>query len=68
MTPAARLALRGLHDCAVIRASVNHPGYPALAEARDADWEPVPGRPGMFDFRLTARGRELARATFEEPS
>lgn len=60
-----KYALRGLHDCGVIRARADHHGYGALALARDADYQPVPGRIGMLDFRLTERGRELARGMFE---
>lgn len=59
--PEAKLALRALRDCRVIRASWNCPGYSALRYHRLAVCTPA----GVnFDYRLTPRGAAKAKEMF----
>lgn len=55
--PEAKLALRALRDCGVIRARWDHPGYRALRYHRFASYTP---HPEGFDYRLTPRGHAEA--------
>lgn len=62
------LAMRALYDLRVVRAPIVHDGYSALLWTDDAEAVGVPGRPDVLDYRLTSRGRDLARVAFEEGS
>jgi hypothetical protein len=54
------LALRSLRDCGLIRASLSHPGFNALALGGLVYGKEVPNEPGVYDFSLNDRGVALA--------
>lgn len=65
--PALR-ALRSLHDCGVVRASLFDAGYAALTVRGLATSHPFPQHEDdqvpRRDYRLTPRGAELAKEKF----
>lgn len=64
----ARAALRALHNCTVIRARLDHPGYAALVHLGYATGKPCSQHEDdphpRRDFRLTERGVLTARSLF----
>lgn len=63
MTPTEdihRKALRSLNDCAVIRASSNHPGFKGLVERRLAYATPSIGGTRLLEYRSTLTGKRMA--------
>ncbi|QDP55240.1 MAG: hypothetical protein Tp170SUR191951_78 [Prokaryotic dsDNA virus sp.] len=60
--PEAIAALRALHDVGVVRAEWNHPGYEVLRHRNLIAWRAASTT--ARDYRLTPRGRELAKDLF----
>jgi len=64
----ARAALRALHNCTVIRARLDHPGFSALVALGYARGRPFPQHEDdphpRRDYRLTDRGAQIARSIF----
>lgn len=59
------MALRSLHTLSVIRARADHPGLASLWRTGDAEARPTADFMEQ-DYRLTDRGRELARRVLKE--
>ena len=63
-----RAAMRALHNLGVVRARLDHPGYAALVNVGYAVGTPFPQHESdphpRRDFRLTDKGRMIARSLF----